>query len=264
MHVNDNIYNIATCWKIETKAKDVIGITSHTVDLTIDGTHFHSKASFTPSELKRSSDLKQNFLSIEGLLSHDLISKNEIETGAYDNAKIDIFLVDYKNPDQFKTIIFSGFFGKISFDDNQYQVEIYSLSDALSTTFGDIYTSTCRAEFCDKKCKLNISDFTFSANVISLKNEHEVILEIKSGIQHDFTGGILEYITSKNIQKKSEIFHQKDNIFKLKNKIETDLKFGDVVTLKLGCDKKFSTCISHFNNALNFRGEPNIPTKQIF
>ena len=264
MYVNDNIYNIATCWKIETKNKSLIGITNHTSDLIIDGVCYHSKASFTPNELKLASDLKLNSLTIEGMLSHDLISKDEIETGSYDNAKIDIFLVDYKNPDLLKTIVFSGFFGKISFDDNQYQVELYSLSDALSTKFGDIYSASCRAEFCDKKCKLNIIDFTFSATVISIVNEHEVLLKLEDPTNQDFTGGFFEYSDKNNSFKSIEIFAQQDNLFKLKHKLEKSLKFGDLITLKRGCDKKFKTCISSFNNGINFRGEPHVPTKQLF
>ncbi len=34
---------------------------------------------------------------------------------------------------------------------------------------------------------------------------------------------------------------------------------GDVVTLRAGCDKQFSTCREKFLNAVNFRGFPHIP-----
>lgn len=264
MDATDNIYNIATCWKIETQNKNIIGITNHTSNLIIDGIDYDAKASFTPNELKRAADLKQNSLNIEGMLSHDLISKKDIEAGFYDHAKIDIFLVDYNRPDQLKTIIFSGSFGKISFDDNQYQVEVYSISDSLSNKFGDIYSSSCRAEFCDKKCKLNIENFTFTAKVISVVNEHEFILQLDEKNNYDFTGGVLEYRDSKNIIKSSEIFFHKENHFKVKDKLNKDFEFGDLVKLKRGCDKRFSTCASTYNNALNFRGEPHVPSQQNF
>jgi uncharacterized phage protein (TIGR02218 family) len=29
--------------------------------------------------------------------------------------------------------------------------------------------------------------------------------------------------------------------------------------LREGCDKRFATCVSRFNNAANFRGEPHLP-----
>lgn len=264
MYAGDNIYNIATCWKIETQNKGVVGITNHTSDLIIDEIRYHSKASFTPNELKRTADLKQNFLSIDGMLSHDLISKEEIDSGVYDNAKINIFLVDYLKPEQLKVYVFSGFFGRISFDDSQYQVELYSAGDALSTKFGDIYSSSCRAEFCDKKCKLDIKDFTFYAAVISTVNEHEIMLKLDDKVSNDFTGGIFEYKDKNNFTKVVEIFHHQDNLFKLKDKVDQKFSFGDRVILKLGCDKKFKTCKNSFNNIINFRGEPHVPTKQFF
>lgn len=264
MYVNDNIYNIATCWKIETTKQDVIGITNHGSDLTIDGIVFHSNASFTPNELKKSADLKHNFLTIEGMLSHDLISKKSIELGEYDNAKIDIFLVDYNNPENFKTNVFAGLFGQISFDDNQYQVEIYRIGDALSTKFGDVYSAFCRAEFCDKKCKLNINNYTYQAKVISVLNEYEIILMLDKNLDLDFTDGLFEYFDDKGIKKSIQIFEHSDTLFKLKNKFSKEFKFGDQITLKLGCDKRLKTCVTQFNNGMNFRGEPHVPSNQLF
>jgi uncharacterized phage protein (TIGR02218 family) len=34
---------------------------------------------------------------------------------------------------------------------------------------------------------------------------------------------------------------------------------GDSYSLQAGCDKTLPTCITRFNNALNFRGEPFVP-----
>jgi uncharacterized phage protein (TIGR02218 family) len=34
---------------------------------------------------------------------------------------------------------------------------------------------------------------------------------------------------------------------------------GCKVELREGCDKRFETCTSRFQNAVNFRGEPHLP-----
>jgi uncharacterized phage protein (TIGR02218 family) len=34
---------------------------------------------------------------------------------------------------------------------------------------------------------------------------------------------------------------------------------GCRVELREGCDKRFETCVTRFNNAVNFRGEPHLP-----
>ncbi|WP_236869726.1 phage BR0599 family protein [Candidatus Bandiella numerosa] len=36
------------------------------------------------------------------------------------------------------------------------------------------------------------------------------------------------------------------------------LEIGDTYSVIAGCDKNFSSCVTKFNNALNFRGEPYI------
>ena len=50
------------------------------------------------------------------------------------------------------------------------------------------------------------------------------------------------------------------------NEIETVLplyipiKEGQEFEIIAGCDKQFLTCTQRFNNAINFRGEPHIPS----
>jgi uncharacterized phage protein (TIGR02218 family) len=34
---------------------------------------------------------------------------------------------------------------------------------------------------------------------------------------------------------------------------------GCRVELREGCDKRLETCVTRFNNAVNFRGEPHLP-----
>jgi uncharacterized phage protein (TIGR02218 family) len=37
------------------------------------------------------------------------------------------------------------------------------------------------------------------------------------------------------------------------------ISVGDSYTAVAGCDKSFQNCVTKFNNALNFRGEPHVP-----
>jgi len=37
------------------------------------------------------------------------------------------------------------------------------------------------------------------------------------------------------------------------------IDIGCRVELREGCDKRFATCVSRFDNAVNFRGEPHLP-----
>ena len=48
----------------------------------------------------------------------------------------------------------------------------------------------------------------------------------------------------------------------LKFKFPFNINVGDKFEITAGCDKEFSTCCSKFNNAINFRGEPNIPRNE--
>jgi len=126
-----------------------------------------------------------------------------------------------------------------------------------------IFSKTCRANFCDKNCKLKIDD---------LKVVIEITNQTGSSLVCD---GIAEY--SNGYFSNGKIFIEYNDgekeEFLLKghfaNKIELISKaifnLDDIREVKLApsCDKKIRTCCYSFNNTVNFRGEPDVPEYRI-
>ena len=69
-------------------------------------------------------------------------------------------------------------------------------------------------------------------------------------------------INGKNNGITTEVKKSVNNYIGLKFKFPFDINVGDQFEITAGCNKEFSTCCSKFNNAINFRGEPNLPRNE--
>lgn len=125
----------------------------------------------------------------------------------------------------------------------------------LNQPFNKVFSKTCRAEFCDNKCKISISSVSEQVEVISIDNGK---IEVSTSKNDDyFTGGIFLYK-----DKRFRILKHQAKIITTSS-LPDDIKVGDIIILQPVCDKKFTTCIKKYNNAINFRGEPHIPGEKI-
>ena len=55
------------------------------------------------------------------------------------------------------------------------------------------------------------------------------------------------------------IFEVDGAIIRVRDLPRATVEPGCRIELREGCDKRFATCVSRFNNAANFRGEPHLP-----
>lgn len=125
-----------------------------------------------------------------------------------------------------------------------------------------VFSKTCRANFCDKECKLDINRFKVEV-LLDRIDGNNFIFEDLSNYKNDyFSGGKLfiensgkqyEYIVKNHFSNKIELL------------LVNNLNIKDVSKFYLAptCDKKIRTCCYSFNNTVNFRGEPDIPEHRI-
>lgn len=86
-----------------------------------------------------------------------------------------------------------------------------------------------------------------------------------------FNGGVVRFDTGNNAGRSFEVkdFDADDGVtieqdVTLWGNLPFDIQVGDVACILPGCDKVFGTCIAKFDNAINFVGEPFVPSPDIF
>ncbi len=258
-HLSGSVLSIATCWKLTLTNGKTMGFSDCDKDLKIDNMIYEPSAGFTTSSIVNNSDLAIDNLEIEGILNSDNIKEEDVLAGKYDFAQIEIFLVNYNDLSQGSMNIHYGNLGKVTLNNGRFVVEVHGLSARLTQNIGELYSNFCRAQFCDSQCKLNSDEFTKVSTITSVISQQEFQDTNLTEDSDYYKYGVIKFITGAN---HGLIFavkeYQKEKVM-LFMPAPYKITEGDEYSVTGGCDKAFSTCRDKFNNAKNFRGEPNVP-----
>lgn len=253
---------ITKCLKITLNNEKILAFTEFSEDLTINNIVFKSSSGFKENKNQQYSDITTSEEEILLFVDDDNIKKEDVLTGLFDNAKVEVFYMDYKNLEYGKISIINGFISKINFVDDKIYFNISGILSLLEKTIGETYSPLCRAGFCDKRCSLNLENYTFFGEISEIISATEFISNSKDIINKEtnyFKYGLITFKTGKNKDKKIEVKQSNTSNIVINTKLFYNPEIGDTFEIVAGCDKKFSTCIERFNNAINFRGEPNLP-----
>lgn len=255
--LNKDVFNLKKCFKITLKNGDIIGFTDNSIDLTIDNIVYNSSCGFDGNNEKFYNDLTSGESNIVGFIENNNINIDEVLSGKFDSANIEIFFI---NTETFEKIhITKGYIKSINLIDGKILINISSVLDVLDKNIGEVYSPMCRAGFCDKKCSLNIDDFSFNGVVVEVKSDTEFLCsgdDIINKEKNYFKYGVVYFENNQSMEVKQSF----NNNIILSSRLNYNIKVGDSFKIIAGCDKTFDTCCNVFNNAINFRGEPFIST----
>ena len=247
------------CFKITLKNGEILTFNNSSQNITVDDAIYTASTGFNAENKDFYSDLTSGESNIIGFLDSDNIKLEEILSGKFDKATVEIFFIDVDSKERIN--ITKGQIKSIKLDDGKVYINIGSVLDVLDKNIGEIFSPMCRAKFCDSKCSLNIENYTFYGEIADIKNETEFICNnenIKNKEKNYFKYGIITFTTGENKDQSTEIKQSFNNTLILTTKFTYSLNIGDSFKVTAGCDKDFKTCCNVFNNAVNFRGEPFI------
>lgn len=264
--INQEVLNLVRCWKITLENGNTLCFTTSNEDFVYQNEKYNSIPAYEISNLNANVDINDDSAEISNLIVNDLIKDSDILSGLYNNAKVEIFIIDKDNLDAGKVSLLNGNITDIEYKDNVFIAKVSGLKTQLNKTIGDVYSPLCRCGFCSDKCKLNKNNFTFSGIVSSVINNvnfetNTTTITQKSSGYFDY--GIIEFTSGKNIGQKTEVKQFQYNSIILASELPYKIEVGDNFNITAGCDKQFSTCCNKFNNAINFRGEPHLPGTDI-
>jgi uncharacterized phage protein (TIGR02218 family) len=249
-----SVTTLSTCWKLKLKDKRILGFTDFIRDLDIDGVIYKAKSGFSSSAIESDISLSADNLEISGFLDSDIIDKEDLLSGIYDHAYLEIFIMNYQDIKLSPFILKSGYLGEIRLKNNQFTAEVIGITDVLSNQIGKLYSPTCRARFAGKECR--VSDYPIIKCKI-LKRYSSTQILINKAISGMFNYGVAEFKVGRDISIPVRECNGKIVTFAFS--IPDEVKARTQCIIRSGCDKKLSTCSDIYNNAVNFRGEPHIP-----
>lgn len=255
---NHSIDMTIKCWLLTLRNGIQIGFHDHDTDITIDGTIYHAHSCEISAMAQGMYNHKEAF-EFQGILSHDKIKLKDVMEGLYDDATIEVFMLDLLNKKR-KIWHKKGFIREIAIRNNKITANVYDLSAFLECKVGDLYAENCRATFGDYRCRAR-DIFSIEAYIENVLTAQSFVIDQQIDDPNIYANGSVSFTTA-NTAVKSGIYMIKHKTIEVIMPLSITLCKGDKIIISSGCDKRFTTCSETYNNAINFRGEPHIPCYQ--
>ena len=267
--LDDGATTLCTCWKVTLASGIVLGFSNHDRVLVFDGVSYEAQTGFTPSEVESALGLAVSTQEVEGVLDSARIAESDIRAGLWDNAAIEVYLVNWNNVTE-RMLMRSASIGQLVHGSLGFGAEMRGVAHDLNQAKGRFYNPNCDAVFGDSRCGLDLNDDRYKASgeiASSDGSMHLYPLALVTVAGNDteglFSGGVLTFTGGANaglsFTIKMHIGSGPDVHLLLQDATPYDILAGDTFTATLGCDKRAETCQRLFNNLLNFRGFNLIP-----
>lgn len=249
----------AQCWKCTRQDGQIFGFTSVDVSLRFDGLIYEAATGFSPSAIEGKLDLSVPNLEVAGLLDSASITEADLLGGKWDNCEVEIFEVNYRDLSMGAMILGTGKTGNVTAGRSTFNTELRGLAQQLQQPVGDVYTSSCQADFGDARCKYDVEALRV-AGAVTEPASRAVFLSTITGPDDYYGGGVLTWTGGANAGTRMEVAGFGSTNFTLAAAMPFNIAPGDAFTVVPGCRKdRTRDCLGKWANVINFRGFPDVP-----
>ncbi len=246
----------ATYWRIWRRDGIALGFTSHDRTLTFGGMSHRAAPGMVPAAIRTTAELSEDSAGVEGALSHDSIRSEDLAAGLFDEAAIEVGIVDWEAREAHA--LYTGTLGPIEDDGRGFSATLLSPKSQLERDLVPRTSPTCRAAFCGPGCNLSAARFTSRAAVVDVDLDFNRVRfdAIDTALHVD---GRARFLGGPQTGIAFGIVGVQDGWLTLDRPLAEGLQAGTRAEVQEGCDRTITTCAERFDNAANFRAEPFLP-----
>lgn len=242
------------------------GFTSLDVDFDYDGvTYLADGGGITPSTVEMKADLSVANMELAGFLSNDAITEDDLRSGKWDGALVEVFDLDYMHP-EYGEVRYPGYVvGNVSAGRNVFMAEVRSLSQLLQKSIGRMVTGGCSWRFGDANCGYNVEALRVTGMVTGIAGNRRTFTDTARGeADNYFRYGEVTWTSGLNIGLKAEVRDYAADTFTLAFQMPFDIAGGDTYSAIPGCAKRFEEdCRDTWANSARFGGFPHVPGNDV-
>jgi uncharacterized phage protein (TIGR02218 family) len=266
-HLQSGATTVARAWALTHQSGRVMGFTDHDRDLTFDGIVFRAETGMTARAISQTTGLAVDNTEALGMLSAEAIREADILAGRYDRAEVRAWLVNWADVNE-RQLLFRGTIGEVVRGAGAFKAELRGLSELLNQPQGRVYQRSCAAVLGDKACRVDLSlPGYFEERVAEQVDERRILrfAAFQGFADRWFEKGRVIVLSGPAEGLVSVV--KADRLEGVTRRVElweslrADLRPGDMLRFEAGCDKRAETCRLKFDNLLNFRGFPHLPTE---
>ena len=136
---------LARCWKLARKDGVTMGFTDHDVTLRLDGVDYAPGTGLEAADTQSELGFAVGGGEVSGALSAASLTEADLSAGRYDDAQIEVWLVDWEMPSQ-RFLLERGTLGEVRRAGSAFVVEVRSLAHRLDETTGRLFQAACSAD----------------------------------------------------------------------------------------------------------------------
>jgi uncharacterized phage protein (TIGR02218 family) len=262
-HLDSGATTLCWCWRLQRRDGVVQGFTDHDHDLAFDGTLFEAASGFEASEIRDSLGLGVDNLEVTSALSSERLAEADLSAGLYDDARVEIFRVNWAEPSQ-RVLMRAGSIGEVRREGLAFAAEVRGLAHYLQQPKGRLFQYTCDADLGDARCKVALATFTAQGSITQAASAARFTAAGLDAFASDwFTRGLLTFTSGaaagQRVEVKGHRLAAGVVTIELWQPAREPLLAGQTFTIVAGCDKTLAACRAKFTNAVNYRGFPHMP-----
>lgn len=275
--IADDATTLCRLWRVTRSDGTVLRFTDATNPVQIEvapdtaAETYRADLSFTASSIFQSLSMANlQSVTLTFIMDKDTdetaLVEKDIRARLYDNASSEVFVCDYAHPEYGVVSMFEGVFSTITMSDQK--IATVTLTPKSSGIAGhaiglEKYSQTCRASLGDARCKIDLSTLKVPFTVTGTGATAGVLVSTAFTQANDrWNLGFIKWLTGQNVGKTSQVQSNDEasnSVFLLSPPF-FPIAVGDTGEIYPGCDKTRTTCVQVYNNMVNMRAEPDVPT----
>lgn len=272
------------CVRIEpANDKPVIRIAGYPTDLVMgNGETYLTESGYEFSGINNTTTFASSSIDLNGILQMGAISRNDLMSGVYDNARLYLFATSWADPVEDEEELGLFFFGKVNITDEKYTVQLMGAIDVLSQSVGRTYSPSCPWTLFDESLDgrvLHVSqsrcsgpraapdgpvlaDFKVTGSLTHVTDQYTFRDSARTEVDDWFGYGAIRFTTGPNVgmkplEIKSYLANGTITLHEAAFYLPT---VTDAYEMIPGCRKDPATCKDKFANKINFGGHDHVPT----
>jgi uncharacterized phage protein (TIGR02218 family) len=246
----------AFCWRLERRDGAGVALTSHDRSLLREGVRYLPSPGMVPAAIVRRNGLEPHSGEIDGAISNDALTDEDLELGRWDGARIALVAIDWTGDEPGELLLMGGEIDSVATSDAGFTAELRGAAGGLDAPACPDTSPECRARLGDRQCRVDLSDRRSLATSL-IHDGNRITVNPAPGAE--FGAGEVQVLSGPMTGFRSTILGVDDEAIVLRDAPRGAIEPGTRLWLTEGCDKRFETCVDRFANAINFRGEPHLP-----
>ncbi len=174
-------------------------MTTYPFDLTMsNGQVYKTDSGYEQTVYTAGTDFSAAAIDITGFVGLGGITRDQLASGIFDNARVYIFKCSYLAPIEDYEEVTLGFFGKTTLADDRYTIEAMNLIDVLNQGKGKTLTPGCMNTFGDTGCGITLSLVQRTGSVTGVSSRFVVQDSARTEPADWFGAGTVEFTSGQN------------------------------------------------------------------